>query len=200
MTEIVFATNNEHKLRELREMLGSKIRLLSLNDLSILVEIPEDHETLNENALQKAMFIKEMTGLPCIADDTGLEVDALGGEPGVYSARYSGMPEDFPNKESLTIANMRKLLQKLEGRIDRDARFRTVIALVEGNEHFFFEGIVEGTIIHEERGTKGFGYDPIFKPVGHNFTFAEMDGEMKNQISHRGRAVEKLVNFLNKRI
>lgn len=188
--KLVFATNNAHKLQEVSAMLPADYELLALSDIGCDVDIPETADSLQGNALQKAQYVKEHFGLDCFADDTGLEVDALGGEPGIYSARYAGPGHDSK-------ANMTKLLLKMQGKTDRHAQFRTVIALLLGGDTLFFEGIVKGTLLEEPRGTAGFGYDPIFVPEGYNETFAEM-GDEKNDISHRARAVEKLVEFLKK--
>jgi len=194
--EIVFATNNPHKLEEVSALLGGNFQLLGLKNLNISEEIPEDHETLEENASQKAWYIYNRTGKSCFADDTGLEVSALNGAPGVYSARYSRMGEiTFPDMEPAE-GNIRKLLLKMEGLTVREARFRTVIALILNGVEFQFEGIVEGVITLDSSGAKGFGYDPVFRPAGHDQTFAEMDLELKNRISHRARAVLKLTEFL----
>ncbi len=190
MRAIVFATNNAHKLEEVQKALPS-IEVKSLKAVNFEGEIPEDHETLEENSAQKADFITEHTGLDCFADDTGLEVEALNGAPGVYSARYAG---EHGNSE----ANMEKLLSELEGNSNRNAQFRTVVTLnLDGKQHQF-EGICKGTITTEKQGDKGFGYDPIFIPEGYSKTFAELDMSVKNAISHRGLAVQKLVDFLNK--
>ncbi len=195
--QLVFATNNLHKLEEISALLGDSFQLLGLKDLQIDEEIPEDHDTLEENASQKAWYINERTGLNCFADDTGLEVDALDGAPGVYSARYSRMGQPtFPEMEPAQ-GNIRKLLLKMEDVIKRSARFRTVISLVLNGKEYQFEGVVEGAITELVSGAKGFGYDPIFTPVGYDITFAEMDLSLKNQISHRARAVRQLVDFLN---
>ena len=194
--EMVFATNNQHKLEEISAMLGGKFRLLGLQDLNISEEIPEDHETLEENASQKAWYIFDRTGRNCFADDTGLEVDFLNGAPGVYSARYSRMGQPtFPEMEAAK-GNIKKLLIKMEGAGERRARFRTVIALVMDGKEYRFEGIVEGSITESASGVKGFGYDPVFVPDGYDLTFAEMDLAQKNQISHRAKAVNQLVDFL----
>jgi XTP/dITP diphosphohydrolase len=196
--EIVFATNNLHKLGEISAMLSHKFRILGLNDLGITEEIPEDHETLEENASQKAWYIYERTGRNCFADDTGLEVRALRGAPGVYSARYSRMGSPvFPELPSVE-GNLKKLLLEMEGVADRKARFRTVISLIlDGKEHRF-EGVCEGVITEATSGSEGFGYDPLFKPEGYASSFAEMEPEEKNQISHRAKAVHELVQFLSK--
>ena len=186
---IVFATNNRHKLEEVAAIFGPEWELVTPASLGITEDIPETCDTLEGNALQKARYIYERTGLDCFADDTGLEVTALDGAPGVRSARYAGDHHDFDD-------NNRLLLKNLEGAGDRSARFRTVIALIlDGKEHLF-EGRVEGHIIEEYRGTGGFGYDPVFVPDGFGATFAEMPLEEKNAISHRARAVEKLAEFL----
>jgi XTP/dITP diphosphohydrolase len=187
--KLVFATNNQHKLKELQAILGEHFELLSLKDIGCFEEIPEDQPTLEGNASQKAFYVYEKFGYSCFADDTGLEIDALNGEPGVYSARYAGEAKD-PQ------ANMDKVLEKLENAENRKARFRTVISLVLDGEEKQFEGIVEGEITNEKRGGSGFGYDPVFLPVGYNKTFAEMSLDDKNQISHRARAVQKLVEYL----
>lgn len=188
---IVFATNNKNKLAEIREMLdGSGIEVLSLGDIGCHDDIPETADTLEGNALQKARYIHDKYKMSCFADDTGLEVDALGGAPGVYSARYAG-GEGHDSE-----ANMAKLLAGLDGKSDRRARFRTVVALItdeeEGREELF-EGVVTGEIIKERRGAGGFGYDPVFRPDGYDKTFAELGHEVKNKISHRALAVAKLV-------
>ena len=194
MKRIVFATNNQHKLDEIRQILGNDFHILSLADIGCHEEIPEDHDTLQENALQKAQYIVDHYHVSCFADDTGLEVDALGGEPGVHSARYAeGTDHDSE-------ANMRKLLLKLGNNNNRRARFRTVIALLlEENGKWreeIFDGIVEGHIAREKKGSEGFGYDPIFVPDGYDLSFAELGMEVKNTISHRARAVRKLADFL----
>jgi XTP/dITP diphosphohydrolase len=189
--QIVFATNNKHKLEEVSAILGAGWELVTPASLGITEDIPETAETLEGNALQKARYVHERTGLDCFADDTGLEVTVLDGAPGVRSARYAGDSHDFDS-------NNRLLLRNLEGMADRSARFRTVIALILGGEEHLFEGRVEGRIIDEYRGTEGFGYDPIFVPEGGEATFAEMPLEEKNAISHRARAVEKLKDFLSK--
>jgi XTP/dITP diphosphohydrolase len=197
MTEIVFATNNLHKIREIGALLDKRFRLLGLKDLGLTGDIPEDHDSLEENALQKAYYIHDRFNRNCFADDTGLEVHVLDGAPGVYSARYSriGTPV-FPDMEPAA-GNIRKILMALEGEKDRKARFRTVIALVWEGKDYFFEGIVNGEITMKPSGTEGFGYDPVFRPEGHVLTFAEMDLQLKNSISHRAKAVEKLVEFLS---
>lgn len=190
--KLYFATNNIHKLKEVQEVVGDSFQIESMRSLGINEDIPEDQQTLEGNALQKARFLYDRTGESCFADDTGLEVDALNGAPGVYSARYAG---DAKN----SLDNMAQLLKNMSGIQNRKARFRTVIALILDGKEYLFEGIVNGTIAEEPRGTAGFGYDPLFVPDGYSTTFAEMDSEAKNAISHRGRAVEKLAAFLLKR-
>jgi XTP/dITP diphosphohydrolase len=189
LRELVFATNNPHKLSEVQHLLGNSFHLLSLNDINFNDEIPEDYDTLEENALQKAQHIYTITKQNCFADDTGLEVEALNGRPGVYSARYAGESKDSK-------ANVQKLLMELTGVENRKARFRTVIALIIDGEEHLFEGIVDGKIIESERGADGFGYDPVFLPDGYSSTFAEMNLSQKNTISHRAMAIGSLVNFL----
>ena len=189
--KLVFATNNAHKLSEVSAILGDKIELLSLKDINCYDDIPETADTLEGNALLKARYIYEKYGVDCFADDTGLEVEALNGAPGVYSARYAG--GDGHDSE----ANMKKLIANLEGINNRKAQFRTVVAMILDGKEYLFEGIVKGSIIEDKRGTTGFGYDPIFIPEGYEQTFAELGDEVKNQISHRSRAVHKLCKFLN---
>jgi XTP/dITP diphosphohydrolase len=189
---LLLCTGNPGKLAELRELLPASLELVSLRELGLPTDLPETGHTFAENALQKARFAFERTGLPCIADDSGLEVEALGGAPGVDTAFYAG-----PQKNDR--ANVAKLLKELEGRSDRRARFRTVIALVEAGGEHVFEGEVRGTIAKERRGTNGFGYDPVFLPEMSDLTFAELDATRKNAISHRGHAVWKLVRFLSER-
>lgn len=189
--KFVFATNNAHKLEEVTAILGEKVEVLSMKDIRCTADIPETADTLAGNALLKARFIYENYQMDCFADDTGLEVEALDGAPGVYSARYAG---DAHNSE----ANMKKLLHDLEGVENRKARFRTVFALIiDGKEHLF-EGIINGEITKTRRGASGFGYDPIFIPEGYTQTFAEMGNPLKNKISHRALATNKLCNFLLK--
>ena len=190
--KIVFATNNQHKLSEIRQILGNRVEVLSLKDIGCNADIPETGNTLEENALQKAQYVYDNYHIDCFADDTGLEVDALGGAPGVYSARYAG-GEGHDSE-----ANMTKLLGELGENNNRRARFRTVIALIQQGEVHEFEGIVNGQIIRERRGGEGFGYDPIFQPDGYDQTFAELGIEIKNQISHRARATQKLADYLLK--
>ena len=187
--KLVFATNNRHKLDEVRAIVGDRVEVLSLNDIECHDEIPETADTLQGNALIKARYIYDKYGLDCFADDTGLEVEALGGEPGVYSARYAG-------EECSSEANMQKLLQNLTGKSNRNAQFRTVIALIINGEEKLFNGIVKGSITEEKRGDSGFGYDPIFIPEGFSESFAQMSSEQKNSISHRYRATEQLSNYL----
>lgn len=190
MNKIIFATNNEHKLYEVKKMLNAEIKLVSLSDVEITEDIPEEQDTLEGNAEQKADYIFNKLNCNVFADDTGLEIEALNGEPGVYSARYAGADKDAS-------ANMKKVLQKLSGIENRKAQFRTSICLILNNEKYFFEGVVKGNILESAAGEKGFGYDPIFQPDGYNCSFAEMDLSEKNKISHRGLAVKKLINFLN---
>ncbi len=197
--QLIFATNNQHKLEEINALLGERYQLLGLKDLQMDEEIPEDHDTLEANASQKAWYIFDRTGQSCFADDTGLEVVALDGAPGVYSARYSRMGHPtFPEMDAAQ-GNIRKLLLKMEDMAERSARFRTVISLVLNGKEYQFEGVVEGLITLSPSGAKGFGYDPIFTPGGYDTTFAEMDLSLKNQISHRARAVSQLVDFLKAR-
>lgn len=188
--KIVFATNNSHKLSEVSAILGAEVQILSLADIDCHEDIPETADTLEGNALQKARFVHERYGMDVFADDTGLEVAALGGRPGVHTARYA-----FPDRND-TEANTDKILGELEGVADRSARFRTVIALILGGREYLFEGIVEGEIATARRGTEGFGYDPVFVPEETGKTFAELGVDVKNQFSHRSRAVRKLVEFL----
>ena len=187
--KLVFATNNAHKLREVSQVVGEEFTLVSLRECGIVEDIPEEQPTLEGNALQKARYIYARTGLDCFADDTGLEVDALGGEPGVRSARYATDGHDDE-------ANKRLLLERMEGVEARGAQFRTAIALIIGGKEYLFEGIVRGSITESERGEGGFGYDPLFVAEGYSESFAEMTAEEKNAISHRGRAVRKLAEFL----
>ena len=194
--KLVFATNNVHKLHEIRELLTGKYTISGLGEAGITTEIPEDFPTLEQNASQKAWFIYNSLKLNCFADDTGLEVKSLNGEPGVYSARYSRTGDPvFPGME-ITEGNIHKLLLQLRGTTERSARFRTVIDLIIDGEEFSFEGTVNGRITEEPRGLSGFGYDPVFIPDGYDLTFAEMDLSEKNRISHRSAAVRKLIQFL----
>ena len=190
MQDIVFATNNAHKLAEIRRIVGDKFRILSLKEIGCEEDIPETAPTLEGNALMKARYVKEHYGYDCFADDTGLMVDALGGAPGVYSARYAGPGHD-------SAANMSLLLKNLEGITDRTARFITVIALILDGKEMTFEGRVEGEILPAPKGSDGFGYDPVFKPSESTLTFAEMSADDKNAISHRGRATARLLDYLN---
>jgi XTP/dITP diphosphohydrolase len=188
--KIVFATNNQHKLMEIGDLLGDSFTLLNLKDVNIKEEIPEDFPTLEGNAIFKARYIHKATDMNAFADDTGLEIEALGGSPGVHSARFAGVHKDFN-------ANTEKVLKLMKGKTNRSAKFRTVIALILDGSEYFFEGIVSGKIIDEKRGTGGFGYDPIFVPDGKQLTFAEMSLSEKNNISHRALAFEKLKLFLS---
>lgn len=189
--KLVFATNNLNKLREVQALMPANITLLSLKDIGCEEDIPETAPTIEGNALQKATFIKNKFGYPCFADDTGLEVDALFGAPGIYSARYAGEQKNADD-------NMDKLLSELKDKTNRDAQFKTVIALVTENEQLLFTGICKGQITKTRQGNKGFGYDPVFQPEGFPITFAEMSLADKNKIGHRGRAVKELVDYLNK--
>lgn len=190
--KIVFATNNVHKLREVSQTLGAAFTLVTPRECGITEDIPENEATLEGNALAKARYIRSRTGLDCFADDTGLEVEALGGEPGVHSARYATDGHD-------DAANKRLLLERLAGKENRRARFRTAIALIDADGEHIFEGVVEGRIAREERGADGFGYDPLFVPDGCDRTFAEMPADEKNAVSHRGRAVRRLAEYLQNR-
>ena len=191
MRKLIFATNNKHKLGEVREMLDGKVEIVSLEEAGLSGEIPETADTLQGNALQKAQWVWDRTHQDCFADDTGLEVDALDGAPGVYSARYAGEHCSFDD-------NVNKLLKALDGETNRKAQFRTVICLIENGEPRYFEGKVEGVILTERYGNEGFGYDPIFMPDRFAVSFAEMPLEVKNMISHRGMAVKRLTEYLNK--
>lgn len=190
--KLVFATNNAHKLKEIRAILGNSIEILSLADIHCHADIPETADTLEGNARQKSRYVYEHYRLDCFADDTGLEVESLGGAPGVYSARYA----DGQGHDSQ--ANMNKLLKEMEEKNNRKAQFRTVISLIEKGEERQFEGIVKGQITKEKRGESGFGYDPIFQPDGYDTTFAELGSDIKNRISHRARAVAALCDYLTK--
>lgn len=189
--KLVFATNNLNKIKEIKALIPDHIELLSLNDIGCKEDIPETSATIEGNALQKAQYVKEKYGYDCFADDTGLEVKALDGAPGVYSARYAG---DQKNNEE----NIDKILQELSDKSDRTARFKTVIALILDGEEHSFEGICEGEILKKRIGEEGFGYDPVFQPIGYSKTFAEMSLKEKSEISHRGRATRKLIEFLSK--
>ena len=188
--KLVFATNNSHKLQEVSKILGDNLELVNLHDINCQEDIPETADTLEGNALLKARYIKEHYGFDCFADDTGLEVEALNNAPGVYSARYAGPGHDAQ-------ANMRKLLCEMEGKENRKARFRTVIALILDGKEYLFDGIINGGITAEKKGESGFGYDPIFMPDGYTQTFAELGDDIKNTISHRALAVHKLAEFLS---
>jgi len=189
MKEIVFATNNQHKVNEIVQILGSSLKVLKLSDIGFYEDIPETGTTLQENASIKSHAIFDRFGLDCFSDDTGLEVDALDGAPGVYSARYAGEGCSYHD-------NVVKLLKELGNSTNRRARFRTVISLILDKKEYFFEGTVEGEIMHSGRGEGGFGYDPVFQPLGYDKTFAEMGEDEKNAISHRGKAVAALAQFL----
>jgi len=191
MHKIVFATNNAHKMAEVSAILSNAIELLSLKDIQCFEEIPETQDTIEGNALQKARFVYEKYGVDCFADDTGLLVEALNGAPGVYSARYAG--EDC-NAEN----NIQKILFEMNGKSNRKASFKTVAALILDGKEYLFEGKISGRILIEKSGTDGFGYDPIFLPDGYDLSFAQMNVDLKNKISHRALAMNKLSNFLNK--
>lgn len=191
--KLVFATNNQHKLDEIRKITNGLTEIVSLAEINCHDDIPETADTLEGNALQKARYIKKHFGLDCFADDTGLEVEVLHNAPGVFSARYAGPGHDSE-------ANMNKLLQELQDKDNRKARFRTVIALIMNGKEYLFEGIINGTIAREKRGGSGFGYDPLFVPDNYSQTFAEMGNDIKNQISHRAQAVKKLTTFLSNNI
>jgi len=190
--KLVFATNNPNKLAEIRMLVPSNIEILSLKDINCLEELPETSDTLEDNAAQKAYYVYDNYGFNCFADDTGLEIEALGGRPGVYSARYAG-------EECIAENNIQKVLAEMQGEENRDACFRTIISLVIDGKEFQFEGQVEGQIIPEKWGNKGFGYDPIFLADGFEESFAQMSLKQKNDISHRGLAVKQLIDFLNKK-
>ncbi|NLV53390.1 MAG: non-canonical purine NTP diphosphatase [Bacteroidales bacterium] len=196
MKTLVFASNNAHKLEEIRAILGKDFEVKSLKDIGCETDIPETGSTFRENALQKATYVKEHFGFDCFADDSGLQVEALNGEPGVYSARYATMNGHTMDSGEKDDINMDVLLQKMEKEENRKACFRTCIALIYEGETHYFDGVVNGLIIREKRGEGGFGYDPIFMPEGYEQTFAELGNELKNNISHRARAVAQLVAFL----
>lgn len=187
--ELVFASNNQHKVDEVQAMIGNIITLKSLNDIRCLDEIPETGNTFAQNAGQKSRYVYSQFHMDCFADDSGLEIDALGGDPGVNSAHYSGS-RDFED-------NMSLVLERLAGKTDRRARFKTVISLIKGGKEHLFEGSIEGLISQQRSGSKGFGYDPIFVPEGYDISFAEMSADEKNKISHRAKAMDKLIRFLN---
>ncbi len=191
MATIIFATNNRHKVEEIKKVTGHKLNIITLADAGIDIDIPEPHDTLEENALEKSRTIHRLTGENCFGEDTGLEVDALNSEPGVKSARYAGDDRNFQ-------ANVDKLLLNLAGEQNRKAQFRTVISLIWNGQEYFFEGICRGNIIEVQRGGQGFGYDPVFVPEGSDKTFAEMSMDEKNLYSHRRKATDKLVGFLLK--
>lgn len=188
--ELVFATNNTHKTEEVAKILAPNYKVLNLKDINCLVDIPETGSSFAENATLKSTYVFENFGLDCFADDSGLEVDALNNEPGIYSARYSGVKDDA--------TNLQFLLKNLTGETNRKARFKTVISLLKDGKNHLFEGVIEGTIRTSPTGTNGFGYDPIFQPNGYDITFAEMNMEEKNKISHRALAMQKLIEFLKK--
>lgn len=190
--KLVFATNNVHKLEEIKAILKDEIEILSLADINCHADIPETADTLEGNARLKSEYVYAHYGLDCFADDTGLEVEALNGAPGVFSARYAGEGHDAQ-------ANMKRLLKEMEEKNNRKAQFRTVISLIEKGEEKLFEGIVRGEITREKRGNSGFGYDPVFQPEGFDVTFAEMGSDVKNKISHRARAVKALCDYLSKK-
>lgn len=190
INRLVFATNNQHKTAEVAKILAPDYEVLNLKDINCLVDIPETGDTFAENATLKSTYVFENFGLDCFADDSGLEVEALNNEPGIYSARYSGVKDD-------TI-NLQLLLKNMDGQTNRKARFKTVISLLKNGENHLFEGVIEGTITSNPSGTNGFGYDPIFKPNGYDITFAEIDMAEKNKISHRALAMQKLIDFLKK--
>jgi len=192
MKQLLFATNNEYKLEEVRNILGDYYEILSLKDIGDDTDIPETGDTLEENAMIKANYLWNKHGLSCFADDTGLEVEALNNAPGVYSARYAG-------EEKSSVANMEKVLSQLDNTTNRKARFRTVIALIDEGKKYLFEGKIEGIITEFPRGKAGFGYDPIFQPEGYEQTFAELGNEEKNKISHRAKAVQQLALFLSRK-
>lgn len=192
MKSLCFATNNMHKLEEVRAALGETFRIITLAEIGCTIDLPETQPTIEGNALQKARYVRDHFHISCFADDTGLEVDALQGAPGVYSARYAG-----PQRNSDD--NIDLLLRNLDTSRNRSARFKTVIALVNGGEEHLFEGVLEGNILRERQGNGGFGYDPVFQPIGQTISLAELSMDQKNQISHRGMAVRKLVNFLRAR-
>ncbi|RWU08414.1 non-canonical purine NTP diphosphatase [Pedobacter chitinilyticus] len=186
--KLVFATNNTHKTDEVANILAPEYQVLNLKDINCLVDIPETGDTFAENATLKSTYVYQNYHLDCFADDSGLEVEALNNEPGIFSARYSGIKDDN--------TNLQLLLKNLEGKSDRKARFKTVISLLKNGENHLFEGVIEGTIRTEPTGSKGFGYDPIFQPDGYDITFAEMEMSEKNKISHRALAMQKLIDFL----
>lgn len=187
--KLVFATNNKNKIKEIKHLLDNSLEILSLEDIGCLEDIPETADTIEGNAIQKAKYVYDKFGYNCFADDTGLEIEALNGEPGIYSARYAG---EQKNAED----NMYKVLEKLQGVTNRTAQFKTVIALIINGKTTYFEGVAKGEMTTKKSGSKGFGYDPIFKPSGYELTFSEMDLDLKNQISHRAKATMKLIDYL----
>ena len=191
MNTILFATHNENKLREVKKIIGEKYKIIGLNDIDHHTEVPETQNTIEGNASQKTNFIYKLKGIDCFSDDTGLEVDALNGAPGVYSARYAGENKNDSN-------NLKKLLKELDGEKNRKARFKTVVSLILNNKEYLFEGIINGNIAFEPKGSNGFGYDPVFVPGGYTKSFAQLDSEEKNMISHRALAIKKLTEFLSK--
>jgi XTP/dITP diphosphohydrolase len=191
MPTLIFATNNQHKVEEIRSVIGERFEIITLKEAGIDIDIPEPHETIASNASEKSKVIHELTSKDCFSEDTGLEVEALNGEPGVKSARYAGDGKDFQK-------NIDKLLTNLSGKGNRKARFITIISIILNNTEHLFEGICEGKIIEEKTGTGGFGYDPVFVPDGSSKTFAEMSMEEKNVFSHRRKATDKLIEFLKK--
>jgi XTP/dITP diphosphohydrolase len=196
MKELIFATHNLHKIREIQDLIGSRFKILSLDDMGYKEEIKENQMNIEGNAEEKARLIFNLFHIDCFADDTGLEVEALDGQPGVFSARFADITGERNPGEDISKANIRKLLRLMGGKANRKARFRTVIALILEGERYLFEGIVNGHIIEEVKGRNGFGYDPVFQPEGFNQTFAEMTLQEKNKISHRAEAIHKLVEFL----
>jgi XTP/dITP diphosphohydrolase len=198
MQELVFATHNEHKALEIQAILSHDYRVLSLDDVKFQDPVPENENSLEGNASQKAWYVHNRLGKDCFADDTGLEVECLDGAPGVYSARFADLTNDRKTNEPASEANIRKLLAQMQGETNRKARFRTIIALILEGKEYIFEGLIEGVIVEERKGSGGFGYDPVFLPSGYTDTFAEMSLEQKNIISHRALAVLKLVTFLKK--
>ncbi|PKP20293.1 MAG: non-canonical purine NTP pyrophosphatase [Bacteroidetes bacterium HGW-Bacteroidetes-19] len=188
--DLVFATNNKHKLQEVKHIIGDRFNIISLNELECFDDIPETENTLEGNALLKARYIHQRFNCNCFADDTGLEIEALDGKPGVFSARYAGEQCSFED-------NIHKILLELEGKTNRSALFRTVIALIINDKEYLFEGNIKGKIIDSKKGIAGFGYDPVFIPEGYSETFAEMGNDLKNTISHRALAIQKLTEFLN---
>jgi XTP/dITP diphosphohydrolase len=186
---LIFATNNQHKVDEIKKVIGDHFDIVTLKDAGINIDIPEPHDTLEANATEKSTTINRLTNKNCFSEDTGLEVEALNGEPGVKSARYAGEEKNFQ-------ANIQKLLTKMKGKENRNAKFRTVVSLIIDNKEYLFEGVCKGRIIEEQRGEEGFGYDPVFVPEGSDKTFAEMSLDQKNIFSHRRKATDKLIDFL----